>query len=455
LLARIQFAVTVGFHYIWPQLTIGMAWVLVWMMARWVKTGDLFYRAMARFWVHVFAISFAVGVATGIVMEFQFGTNWADYSRFVGDIFGAPLAAEGVIAFFLESTFLGFLLFGWKRLKPKTHLFSAVMVAFGSTLSALWILIANSWQQTPAGYRVEQGRATLVDFGAAVFNPSTVIRFLHTVDGAVIAGSFFIIGLSAWFLLRKKHVKFAVESMKMALVIGLIASGVQFIFGHHHAVQVFKTQPIKLAAFEGHFETETNADLLVFGIPDPNAGETHLRIPLPGMLSFGLTGDFDTEIKGLNDYPRDQWPPIYLTFFPFHIMVALWLVMMLVTVWGLYLMWKNKLADNKWFHRLALVAIPAPIIASTLGWMTAEIGRQPWVVYPVFKNGVIIDESIALRTVDGISKTVSAGEVLFSLVFLSLIYALLFGVWFFLIRHQLQKGPEAEAHDVTGEEATS
>ncbi|NLH48028.1 MAG: cytochrome ubiquinol oxidase subunit I [Myxococcales bacterium] len=432
LLARIQFGVTVGFHYIFPQITIGMAWILFWMMARWVRTGQPLYRRMARFWTHIFALVFAVGVATGIVMEFQFGTNWADYSRFVGDIFGAPLAAEGVIAFFLESTFLGMLLFGWKKLSPKVHLLSAGMVAFGSTLSAFWIIVANSWQQTPAGFKVVGTRAEMTSFAEAVFNPSTIIRYLHTVDGALIAGSFFVLSLSAWFLLKKKHIEFAVESMRFALIVGLLASGLQFIFGHHHAVQVYKTQPLKLAAFEGHFESSANAPLLAFGIPDVAAGKTQLAIALPGMLSFGVTGDFNTVIKGLNEWPREEWPPILLTFFPFHLMVALWVLLMIVTVWGVVLLYRKKLPETPLYQWLAFLAAPAPILASTLGWMTAEIGRQPWIVYGL------------LKTNDAVSKVVSAGEILFSLLFLGLIYLLLFGVWVFLVRHRLLQGPETD-----------
>jgi cytochrome d ubiquinol oxidase subunit I len=432
LLARLQFAVTAGFHYIYPQLTIGMSWLLVWMMARYARTGLPADRRLARFWTHVFAIGFAVGVATGVVMEFEFGMNWAGYSRFVGDVFGAPLAAEGVFAFFLESTFLGMLLFGWKKLSPKVHLLSSAMVALGSTLSAFWIIVANSWQQTPAGFEMAHGKPHLTSFAAAVFNPSTVVRFLHAVDGALIAGSFFVLGLAAWYMLRRRHVEFAAASMRIALIVGLIAVGVQFFIGHSHAVQVYRTQPAKLAAFEGHFDTEANADLLVFGIPDPSADRMLLRIPLPGMLSYGVSGDFNTVIKGLKDFPRDQWPPIALTFYPFHLMVGLWVVMMVVTVWGAGLLWRNRLAESRAFHWLALLATPAPIIANELGWITAEVGRQPWIVYGL------------LRTAAGVSGAVSAGEVLFSLVFLSLVYACLFAVWIFLLRNTLRKGPDAE-----------
>ncbi len=433
LLARIQFGVTAGFHFIFPQLTIGMSWVIFAMMLRWFRTGEDRYRRMALFWTGIFAVGFAVGVATGIVLEFQFGTNWAAYSRYVGDIFGSPLAAEGVFAFFLESTFLGLLLFGWKKLSPKMMMISSLMVAIGSTLSAFWIIVANSWQQTPVGYHIVGGRAEMTSFFDVVFNPSTIIRLLHTVDGALIAGAFMVNALSAWFLLQRRHVKFAVDSMRFALVLGLVASGAQFFIGHSHAVQVYKTQPVKLAAIEGHFKTESHAALLVFGIPDAAAGVTHFEIPLPDMLSYGVSGDANTVIEGLNDVPRDLWPPLYLTFFPFHIMVALWLLLMLVTIWGVVLLWQNKLQDVRLYQYLALWSVPAPILSSTLGWMTAEIGRQPWAVYGL------------LKTADAVSPVVSAAEVAFSLSLLSLIYIGLFCVWFFLIRKKLHEGPEEEA----------
>jgi cytochrome d ubiquinol oxidase subunit I len=288
LLARIQFALTVSFHYIFPSITIGMAWMIVWMLTRHLRTGDPLYQRMARFWIKVFALSFAVGVATGITMEFQFGMNWARYSRFVGDIFGVPLAAEGILAFFLESSFLGILLFGERRVSRRVYWFSSLMVAVGSTLSAFWIVVANSWQQTPAGYQIVNGRAELVDFWAAVFNPSTVERFLHTVDGTLVAGAFFILGLSAWFLLRGQHLEFARRSLSMALVAGFLASALQVPLGHFHAVQVAETQPVKLAAFEGLWETQTNAPLLLFGIPNREQRRTDFALDLPGLLSIGV-----------------------------------------------------------------------------------------------------------------------------------------------------------------------
>ncbi|MBU1707440.1 cytochrome ubiquinol oxidase subunit I, partial [bacterium] len=241
LLSRIQFALTIGFHFIFPPLTIGLSWLIFWIMTKYKKTGEDIYRKMARFWIKVFTLSFAIGVATGIVMEFQFGTNWSEYSRFVGDIFGAPLAAEGIFAFFLESSFLALLVLGWNRLSVKVHWFSSLMVAFGSTLSALWIIIANSWQQTPAGFEIVDGRAVLTNFWAAAFNPSTIPRYLHTVDAALISGAFFMMGLSAWFLLKGRHMEFAKRSLKLGLIVAFVTSALELGLGHYHAVQVANT----------------------------------------------------------------------------------------------------------------------------------------------------------------------------------------------------------------------
>jgi cytochrome d ubiquinol oxidase subunit I len=432
-LARIQFALTVGFHYIFPLITIGMAWLIVWMLTRHLMTGDAAYRSMARFWIRVFALSFAVGVATGIVMEFQFGMNWARYSRFVGDIFGAPLAAEGIFAFFLESSFLGILLFGERRVSERVYWFSALMVAVGSTLSAFWIVVANSWQQTPAGYQIVGGRAELVDFWAAVFNPSTVPRYLHVVDGALIAGSFFMLGLAAWFLLRKEHLEFARRSLNIALVAGFLASAAQVPLGHYHAVQVAETQPAKLAAFEGIWETQTNAPLLIFGIPNKGEERTDFAVGIPGYLSYGIGGSRETRVIGLKDIPRDEWPPIPVTFFTFHLMVGLGMYFIGLTALGLFLLWRKRLHENRLFLRLALLSIPLPILANELGWISAEVGRQPWIVQGL------------MRTDQAFSTVVPAGQILVSILLFAIIYALLFGVWLFLLRNKLLQGPEAPA----------
>jgi len=444
LLARIQFALTIGFHYIFPVITIGMAWIIVWMLTRHLTTGEAIYQRMARFWIKVFALSFAVGVATGITMEFQFGMNWARYSRFVGDIFGAPLAAEGILAFFLESSFLGIMLFGERRVSKRVYWFSSLMVAVGSTLSGFWIVVANSWQQTPAGFHIVNGRAELVDFWAAVFNPSTMPRYLHTIDGALVAGAFFIMGLSAWFLLRGEHREFARKSLSMALVLAFLASVVQVPLGHFHAVQVAETQPAKLAAFEGLWETQTNAPLLVFGVPNPEERRTDFALEMPGVLSIGVGGSRETEVAGLNDFPEDEWPPLFLSFFSFHFMVGLGFYFMGLTAFGLFLLWRQKLYENRLFLRVALLSIPLPVIANELGWMAAEVGRQPWIVYGL------------MRTDQAFSTVVPAGQILASIVMFTVVYALLFCVWIFLLRRKLLKGPESEIPaEIAGGEASA
>jgi len=431
-LARIQFAMTIGFHYIFPPMTIGLAWLIVVIKTLHLRTGSEIYKTMARFWIRIFAVSFAIGVATGIVMEFQFGTNWAQYSRFVGDIFGAPLAAEGLFAFFLESTFLGLLVLGENRLSDRAHWFSALMVAVGATLSAFWIIVANSWQQTPAGYHIVNGRAELTDFWAAVFNPSTVPRYFHTISGAVITGAFFMLGLSAWFMLRKRHTEFAQRSAKIALVVGFISALSQLPLGHHHAVQVAETQPAKLAAFEGLFETQKRAPLLLFGIPNAEEERTDFAVGIPSGLSV-LMGGTDTEVKGLKDFPKENWPPMLLTFASFHLMVYLGGFFILFSGMGLFFLWRKTLFDKSWYLKIAFYSIPLSFIANELGWIAAEVGRQPWIVYGV------------MFTKDAISVTVPAGQILFSIILFSLIYVLLFSVWVFLLKHKLEKGPEVVA----------
>ncbi|MDP6543594.1 MAG: cytochrome ubiquinol oxidase subunit I [Phycisphaerae bacterium] len=431
LLSRIKFAMTAGFHFIFPPITIGLSWMLVWMFARYRKTGDELYGRMARFWLKIFGITFAVGVATGITLEFQFGTNWADYSRFVGDIFGAPLAAEGIFAFFLESTFVGVLLFGWKRLSKKAMWFASLMVAVGATMSAFWIIVANSWMQTPAGYEIVNGRAQLNDFFAAVFNPSTIPRYLHTVNAAWITGGMFVLGISAWFLLKGRELDFAKKSLKAALWISLLAGVAQIPLGHYHAVQVAETQPEKLAAFEGLYETQTNAPLILFGIPDDETETVEYAVEIPGALSLLAFGDTNAEVKGLKDFPKDERPPIAMTFYSFHLMVLLGHWFILLPLIGLLLSRKGKVVKSRWFLRAALWSIPLPVIANELGWIAAEVGRQPWIVYRV------------LRTADASSAVVvTSGEVLFDMILLSVIYIGIFGAWLFVLKRLMNKGPQ-------------
>jgi cytochrome d ubiquinol oxidase subunit I len=444
LLARIQFAFTVGFHYIFPPLTIGMSWVIFHFMNRYRKTGDEQYAHHARFWTKLFAVSFVVGVATGITMEFQSGTNWSEFSRFAGSMIGAPLAAEAIMAFFMESTFMGVLLFGWGRLSKRVLTVSAFLVAFGATASGLLIIAVNSWMQTPAGFEVDPQtqRAVMTSFWAAFFNPSTLPRFVHTIFGALATGSFFIMGISAYYLLKGRFVSFAQRSLKLSLLFALVSSIAQPITGHWHGHQVWQTQPIKLAAYEGLFESESNPTLLAFGFIDKEARTVHLPIGIPGFLSIFLDFDPDTVIQGLNEFPEADWPPLALTFYPFHLMTLLGFYSIGLTVLGIFLLWRKKLFKTRLFLSLAMFSIPVPFIANELGWIAAEVGRQPWIIYGLD----------SMRTAKTASPAVSSGEILFSLIMFVLLYIVMFFLWIFLLGRIIRKGPfEETAGEPSGE----
>ena len=438
LLARIQFALTIMFHYIFPPLTIGLGWMIFMYHTRFQENGNPVFRQLARFWTKIFALTFAVGVATGITMEFQFGTNWAAYSRFVGDIFGAPLAAEGVFAFFLESSFLGILLYGEKKVSQKVYWFSSLMVALGATMSAFWIVVANSWQQTPAGYEivtemvngVEVSKAQLVNFWEAVFNPSTLPRYFHVVTAALCVGVFFILGTSAWQILKNRHVEFAKRSMRSVIIPTFGVILITMFVGHHHGHQVSQTQPAKLAAFEGLWETQTHAPMMLFGWPNQLEEKNDFAIKIPGMVSLFIGGKFDTEVQGLKDFPPEDRPPVAMSFWSFHLMFYIGMWMALVAFIGVILWLTKKLGDHKLYLWAAALTVPLPFVANEVGWMAAEVGRQPWVVYG------------ELRTSHAVSASVSAGEILASIIMFSLIYSLLFGLWIYLLRQAFHKGPE-------------
>jgi cytochrome d ubiquinol oxidase subunit I len=436
LLARVQFALTVGFHYIFPPLTIGLGWMLFFYQTRFLQTGAAVYQQLSRFWTRMFALTFAVGVATGITMEFQFGTNWAAYSRFVGDIFGAPLAAEGVFAFFLESSFLAILIYGENRVSRKVYWLSSLLVALGATLSAFWIVVANSWQQTPAGYHLVNGRAELTSFAEAVFNPSTLPRYVHVIGGALVVGTFFVVGVSALMLLKKKHTAFAERSLKSALIPFFLSVMLVMGLGHLHAVQVAETQPVKLAAFEGLWETQTGAPMLLFGVPNATTEKTDWAIGVPYLLSFMVGNSKETKVQGLKDFPKADRPPLLLTFFSFHSMVYLGGLFFTLSLAGLFLWWRGQVAQNRLFLAASVLTLPLPFIANELGWMAAEIGRQPWVVYNL------------MRTKDAVSASVPAGQILASIILFSLIYSLLFGVWLYLLGRQFNKGPQPLEEEV-------
>ncbi|MBD3162913.1 MAG: cytochrome ubiquinol oxidase subunit I [Candidatus Eisenbacteria bacterium] len=468
LLSRLQFALTIAFHYIFPPLTIGMGIVLVWLEGNFLRTRLPIYEKAARFWTKIFALNFAIGVASGIVMEFQFGTNWATYSRFVGDVFGSALAAEGIFAFFLESGFLAILVFGWDRVGPRMHFFSTLMVALGSIFSSVWIVVANSWQQTPAGHHfvpvVRDGvpllkdgapvlRAEIVDFWAMVFNPSTMHRLVHVWFGAFIMGAFFIMSISAFYLLKRRHQEFAQRSFDGALILATVSSIAILFSGHFQADSVYEHQPAKMAAFEAHFETG-RGDLSLFGIPDAEEEKVHLEVAVPGGLSYLLEGDPDAAIVGLDRFRPEDRPPLLLTFASYHVMIILGFTFIGLTVLASFLRLRKRLYRQRWLLWIFVIAVILPILSNELGWVAAEVGRQPWSVHPpvewtaqgdvvVGPDGfVAYDESQGLRTVDAVSPTVRAEQVLGSLIGFGLIYLLLLLVWLFVLDRKIRQGPE-------------
>jgi cytochrome d ubiquinol oxidase subunit I len=438
LLSRMQFAVTVMFHYLFPPLTIGMGAFLVFLVGRGLKTGDLRYNRAAKFWTKIFALNFVMGVVSGIVMEFQFGTNWAIYSRYVGDVFGSILASEAIFAFFLESTFLALLVFGWDKVSPKIHFLATLLVFIGSVISALWIIVAISWQQTPAGFVLRDvetpggivQRAELTDFWAVVFNPSAMDRLVHVLLGALILGAFFILSVSAYYMLKDRHVDFARRSFVMALVIAVIASLAVAVSGDSHARVVAEYQPAKLAAMEGVYKTEEGGTAFhVFGIPDSEAKEVRFAVKIPKILSFLAYRDFNKPVPGLDKFEPDV-PPVALPFFGFHIMVYLGCYFIALTLYALWRLWRKTLFQARWLLWLFVFSVPLPFIANQLGWVAAEVGRQPWIVYNL------------LRTSDAVSPTLTAAQVGGSLAMFGLIYVLLFAVWIFLLNDKIKKGPE-------------
>jgi len=430
LLSRIQFSIAVGFHYLFPPITLGLTFIILIIESLYLKSNKEHFKSISKFLVRILSVIFVIGVATGITLEFSFGTNWSEYSRFVGDIFGAPLAAEGIFAFFLESVFLGVLVFGRNRVSKKVYWLSAFLVFFGSHLSGLWIIIANSWMQTPAGFEIVEGRAVLTDFFEAAVNHSTLIRYVHTITSGWITGSLMVAGISAWYLLKQRHIQLAKTMLKVAMILFVSTSLIQLGLGHAHAVQVAETQPEKLAAYEGLWETKQGAPLALFGIPDGEKEKTYAYIGVPKLLSILVYGNPDATIQGLNEFAKEDRPPVFLPFVSYHIMIMLGMLFVAMAIVGIYLLIKNKFAETKWYLRLLLFSIPLPHLANEFGWIGTEVGRQPWAIYKV------------LRTTDAVSIVVPAGQVLFTLLMFVLIYSLLFYVFMHIILKVVRKGPE-------------
>jgi cytochrome d ubiquinol oxidase subunit I len=454
ILSRIQFAFTIMFHYLYVPLTMGLGVVLVIMEAMWLKTGSPKYHNMARYWTRVFGLTFAIGVATGIVLEFEFGTNWAAYSRFVGDIFGSALAAEGIFAFFLESGFLAILLFGWNKVGPKLHFFATCMVCLGAHFSAVWIVIANSWMHTPAGFRIEyrgeimphgflptadqilNSRAVVEDFWAMIFNPSAMERLSHVIVGCWQAGAFLVISISAYYLLRGRHLEFARTSMKVALIFAAVASLLQLATGAKSADGVTKNQPAKLAAMEGVFKTQSNAPMAIVGWLDMEKQEV-IGLQIPGMLSILVGGSTNTVVTGLDAFPKEDWPPVQAVFQFYHLMIAIGMALIGIAWFGMFLWWRGWLFNLsnpivRLYYGVLVLSVLGPQIANQSGWFTTELGRQPWIVYGI------------MRTSQGLSEVVKANHVIASLIMFTFIYALLFAVFLYLLNRKIQRGPDDE-----------
>ena len=431
ILARVQFALTIAFHYIYPPLSIGLGLLMVAFKGIYLRTGKKEYDTLARFWTRIFSLTFGLGVATGIVMEFEFGTNWATYSRYVGDIFGSALAAEGVFAFALESTCLGIVLFGWNKVKPIWHFLATLGVWLGSMCSAIWIVIANSWQQTPAGYVIAgegmQAKAVITDFWAMVFNPSSVDRIWHVWQGAFLAGIFLVLSVHAWYLLKGRHVEISKKAFRVTLIIATVVCLLQLVSGHSSADGVAQNQPEKLAAMEGHFQTGP-ADLYLFGWVDKQNEVTH-GVKIPNGLSYMIHYDTAAPVTGLDQYPVEDRPGQVNAVFQFyHIMVAIGMLLIALTLYASFLLWRGKLYNKRWLLHIFVWSVLLPQIGNQVGWFAAEMGRQPWIVYKL------------LRTSEALSKSVSANQILFAIILFTVIYIILFALFIYLMKKKIVHG---------------
>jgi cytochrome d ubiquinol oxidase subunit I len=442
LLSRWQFAITSAFHFIFVPLTLGLSILTAWMESRYVRTGDETWLRMAKFWGKLFLINFALGVVTGITMEFQFGMNWAEYAKYVGDIFGAPLAIEATVAFFLESVFIGVWTFGWKKLSKTAHAATIWIVAFATNLSAVWILLANGWMQQPVGYVLRNNRAEMVDFMALLTNPNGWLKFFHTVSSGYILAGFFVMGVAAWHLLRKNETELFTRSFKIGSRFALAAILAVAFTGSLSAELVAKKQPAKLAAMESQWETIQGAPYIIFALPDA-ANERNIMefIKIPKLLSYLSFHDPNAEVKGLKEFRKEDRPPVWPVFFTYRIMLGLAGIMGLLALVAAFLSFKKNYDGFQFFLKIMVWAIPIPYLAIQSGWIVAEMGRQPWIVYNV------------MRTADAVSRSISMGQVIGSLVGFTLLYGFLGIADIFLLTKFARKGPADAAAPSTGKAA--
>jgi len=441
-LARWQFGITTVYHFIFVPLTLGLSVLVAIMQTFWYRTGDTAYKKLTKYFGKLFIIVFTLGVVTGIVQEFQFGMNWSEYSRFVGDIFGIPLAIEALMAFFLESTFLGLWIFGWNRLKKGVHLLCIWLVAIASNLSAIWILMANSWMQVPVGYHIVGGRAELTDFVAILLNERLLVQMPHTIIAGFVTGGLFVLGISAWMMMRGNQKEIFQKSARIALVFTAVASLLTATTGHSQAQDTVQSQPMKMAAMEGLWETEEPASFSLFAIIDQENRTSMREVRLPYMLSVLAHNNLTEEVRGMNDlqsemeetYGKGNYiPPVAVVYWGFRIMVGLGMLFIFLAITGLVLWWKDKLQTATWFHKTAIIFIFLPYIANTAGWIVTEMGRQPWVVYGL------------LLTADGVSPAVTGTSIWISLSAFTLVYGFLAAVAVFLVIRFAKPGIPKEA----------
>jgi cytochrome d ubiquinol oxidase subunit I len=429
--ARWQFAITSVYHFFFVPLTLGLSIMVAVMETAYVRTRDETYLQMTKFWGKLFVINFVLGVVTGIVMEFQFGMNWSEYSRFVGDVFGVPLAIEALLAFFLESVFLGVWIFGWDKLSKPLHAGAIWLVALGSNISAFWILVANSFMQQPVGYEIVDGRAELTDFWALITNPNVRVQFPHVVTAGMTTAAFFVLGISAYHLLTKSdHLEGFKRSFRWGVVYGVIGTVLVILVGHSQAQHMVEIQPMKMAAAEALWDSENPASFSLFTVGDAQARRDLLAIKVPGALSFLAYNRFSGEVKGINDLqaqyeqeygPGDYVPPVAISYWTFRLMAGAGFLMAALAFFGMYLVLRGKFEQKRWFLWALLLALVLPYIANTTGWLFTEIARQPWIVFGI------------QFTSDGVSTTVAGETVLLSLVGFTLLYGVLIAVDVYLL----------------------
>ncbi|HYG87768.1 MAG TPA: cytochrome ubiquinol oxidase subunit I [Azospirillum sp.] len=429
LLSRLQFAFTIGFHILFPTLTIGLALFLVVLEAGWLLRRDEGAYRLLRFWSGIFALAFGVGVVSGIVLSYQLGTNWSRFSTFTGNLLGPIISYEVLTAFFLEAGFLGIMLFGWQRVSAPVHFFSTAMVALGTIISAFWILSGNSWMQTPAGFAVEDGRVVATDWWAAVFNPSFPFRFAHMVVAALLTTSFVVAGVSAWYLLKHVHEEFARRAFSLALWMAMAAAPAQVLIGDLHGLNTLHHQPMKIAAMEALWETEGPAPFVVFALPDEAGERNRAELAIPTLGSLILTHSLTGEVKGLKEVPPQDRPPVTIVFFAFRLMVGLGFLFVAVAVLGLWYRWTGRLYERRWFHRLCVAVSPLGFVAVLAGWTVTEVGRQPWIVYGL------------QRTADGVSLLPAASVATTLMLFLG-VYSVLLTAFLIFFFRMVRQGPD-------------